>query len=548
MSHSPARSGAVLTATDVSLSRAAAIILNEVSITVAPESRIGLVGPNGVGKSTLLRVLAGEVTPDAGAVRLTPPGASIGLLPQEPDHRPGEQLRDQLARRTGVAAADAALTAATDRLASGGDGVAEHYDAALQRWMALGGADFDARAAQVCAELGLSSDLLTLQTGALSGGQAARASLAGVLLSRHDILLLDEPTNDLDLDGLDRLEQFLLSGRRGGLAVVSHDRRFLERVIDEVVEIDEHHHQTKRFAGGWQAYLDARDVDRRHADQRYSEATTKRAELTERVHKQRQWSENAQGTEKKRTTDNDKFTAKRRAERTEKQASKVRSSIRAIERLEQVEKPWEGWALDLDLTSAPRSGDVVARLDDAVIERGDFRLGPLSEEIRWGERVVFEGPNGSGKSTLLAALLGRQPLAAGTNRVGPSVIVGELDQARSRFLGDRPLIEAFLAESGMILSEARSLLAKFGLGADHVQRPATTLSPGERTRAGLALLMAGGTNCLVLDEPTNHLDLPAITQLEQALDSWEGTLLLVTHDRRLRERVRIDRSVVLAAH
>lgn len=538
-------SGAVLHAVDICLARAATTILDHVSLSVAPGDRIGLIGPNGVGKSTLLRVLAGTIEPDAGTIHVTPLTATVGLLPQEPDRRAGESLRELLARRTGVADADAALTGATDDLAAGTIDVSERYDAALQRWMALGGADFDARVAQVTGDLGLSTTLLDAATTVLSGGEAARASLAGVLLSRHDLLLLDEPTNDLDLAGLDRLERFLTTERTGGLVVVSHDRRFLERVVDDVVEIDERHHRAVRFAGGWQAYLDARATDRRHAEARYAEASAKRTQLTERVHKQRQWSENAQRTEHRRATDNDKFIAHRRAERTEKQASKVRSSLRAIERLEAVEKPWEGWKLNLDLTAAPRSGEVVARLEHAVIERGTFRLGPLDEQINWGERVAIQGPNGSGKTTLLGALLGRIEPVSGVARLGPSVVVGELDQARGQFLGDQPLIDLFLERTGMVLSEARSLLAKFGLGAAHVARRATTLSPGERTRVGLALLMAGGTNCLVLDEPTNHLDLPAIEQLERALESWTGTLLLVTHDRNMRAHVRIDRTIEL---
>jgi ATPase subunit of ABC transporter with duplicated ATPase domains len=549
MSRRSALSGAVLHATDVTVSRGATTILDAVSLTVAPGDRIGLVGPNGVGKSTLLRALSGELVAERGAVRLTPPTATVGLLPQEPDLRPGETLRDHLARRTGVAAAVRELDRSAGALASPDPAVAsdaaEHYDVALQRYLALGGADFDARAAEVCDDLGLPDDRLSVEATALSGGQAARASLAAVLLSRHDLLLLDEPTNDLDLAGLDRLERFLLHERSGGLVVVSHDRAFLERIVTAVVEIDEHSRRATRFGGGWTSFLNLRAVARRQVEQQYQEARGQRDDLRDRARMQRQWSENAQRHEKRKATDNDKFIAHRRAERTEKQASKVRATDRAIERLEQVEKPWEGWELQLSLAAAERSGDVVARLSGAVVERGTFRLGPLDEEIAWGERIAIEGPNGTGKTTLLWTLLGRLPLVAGTRQLGPAVVVGELDQARRQFVGDATLLDTFLAGSGLLVQEARSLLAKFGLGPDHVARTATTLSPGERTRAALALLMAKGTNCLVLDEPTNHLDLPAIEQLEAALDEWDGTLLLVTHDRRLREQVRIDRTITL---
>jgi ATPase subunit of ABC transporter with duplicated ATPase domains len=561
MSRNPT-AGAVLHATDLVVARAGATILDGVSLTVAPGDRVGLVGPNGVGKSTLLAVLGGELAPDEGRVRVDPPVATVGLLPQEPDRRPGESLRDQLARRTGVAAAEAELDRASELLAAPipaedvtgaagpDDDPADVYDRALQRYLSLGGADLDVRAAQVCAELGLPPDLLAVPSTALSGGQAARASLAAVLLSQHDVLLLDEPTNDLDLAGLDLLERSLLADRSGGLVVVSHDRAFLERVVTDVVELDDHARTATRYGGGWLAYREGRATARRQAERRYTEARGQRDVLAERARLQRQWSEGAQRREKRKASDGDKFIAHRRAERTEKQASKVRATQRSIERLDEVDKPWEGWELHLELGAAERSGDVVARLEGAVVQRGTFRLGPIDEEVAWGERVAIAGPNGSGKTTLLHALLGRIELQAGTRQLGPSVVVGELDQARGRFLGAGSLLDAFLADpgvrsAGVTLPEARSLLAKLGLGADHVVRPAETLSPGERTRAALGALVAQGTNLLVLDEPTNHLDLPAIEQLEQALGTWEGTLLLVTHDRRLRDAVRTDRTIEL---
>jgi len=189
----------------------------------------------------------------------------------------------------------------------------------------------------------------------------------------------------------------------------------------------------------------------------------------------------------------------------------------------------------------------VARLEEAVIHRGSFALGPVSLEIAWQERVAFVGPNGSGKTTLLQAILGAVPLAAGRRYLGPGVVVGEMDQTRGLFGGDERVLDTFTAATGLAsAAEARSLLAKFALGPDHVMRAGGQLSPGERSRAILATLMAAGVNCLVLDEPTNHLDLAAIEQLEQALDAFDGTLLLVTHDRRFLEAVHVTRTVDLA--
>jgi len=215
-----------------------------------------------------------------------------------------------------------------------------------------------------------------------------------------------------------------------------------------------------------------------------------------------------------------------------------------------VDKPWEPWDLRLEIAAAPRAGSVVARLDGAVVRRGDFVLGPVDVEIGWAERVAVLGPNGAGKSTLLAALLGRIPLDDGSSYVGPGVVVGEIDQGRGLLAADRPLADAFTRAAGWDrvargATESRTLLAKFGLGADHIARPASSLSPGERTRATLALLQARGTNCLVLDEPTNHLDLPAIEQLEQAVEAFQGTVLLVTHDRQLLDTVTTTRTLRL---
>ncbi len=550
---------ATVTVHRVSLTRGVAQILSDVDLTVGPDHRIGVVGPNGVGKTTLLRVLAGLEVPDSGRVVVTPPTATIAYLAQEPETHAAETLAGFLARRTGVEAASAELEAAGAALtdAAPGGSADDRYAEALERYLALGASDFEARSATVLNDLGLPERLLALPTASLSGGQRARSSLAALLLSRYDLLLLDEPTNDLDFDGLERLEQFL-TGRGGGLVVVSHDRAFLEKVVTSVVDIDEATHRATAFGGGYRAYLESKATARRHAEEDYATFVAERERLRQRERAQREWAVVGVAKAKKKPKDGDKAKRDFRLNRTEKQASKVRITERALENLDKVDKPYEAWQLHLDLAQARRSGDVVARLDGAVVRRDDWQLGPVDLEVRWADRLAIVGPNGAGKTTLLGALLGRVPLDGGERWMGPSVVVGELGQARLRFSGGGAnLLDAFLAAATatttttgttappMHEAEARSLLAKFSLGAPHVTRPASSLSPGERTRAELALLVARGTNCLVLDEPTNHLDLPAIEQLEQALEAWEGTLLLVTHDRRLLETVRVTERVEL---
>ncbi|WP_394613283.1 ABC-F family ATP-binding cassette domain-containing protein [Lentzea sp. JNUCC 0626] len=531
-----------LVAKDLAAGHGDRVLFTGLDLVVAPGDVIGLVGVNGAGKSTLLRTLAGLIPPESGRVALNPPSANVGHLAQEPERLAGETVRSFLARRTGVALAQQVLDAATEALTAGND---EGYSEALDQWLALGGADLEERSLEVVADLGLTVGLDALMTS-LSGGQAARAGMASLLLSRYDIYLLDEPTNDLDLDGLERLEKFV-TGLRAGTVLVSHDREFLARTVTSVLELDLHQNAVHLYGGGYESYLEERARARQHARDDYEEYADTKSSLEARARMQRSWMEKGVKNARRKAGDNDKNARKFRADATEKQASKARQTDRMIERLDVVEEPRKEWELRMEIASAPRSGAVVASLRAAVVSRGSFTLGPVDLQIDWADRVAITGANGAGKSTLLGALLGRVELSSGYATLGSGVVVGEVDQARGLFLGDLPLVEAFEeAVPEMNPADVRTLLAKFGLKAAHVMRPAASLSPGERTRAALALLQGRGVNLLVLDEPTNHLDLPAIEQLESALENYPGTLLLVTHDRRMLEAVQVNRHLTVS--
>ncbi len=532
----------MLAARGITVVRGAHLVLDQVDLVVDGDSRVGVLGRNGAGKSTLLRVLAGLEEPIGGVVERSPPELTAGYLPQELDVLPGETTAALLRRRAGVAAAEAgmeAALAATQRRAGPAELAA--YDEALARFLALGGDDHEVRAPKVLADLGLAEAeaVLGMPVAALSGGQKVKVGLAAILLARFGVLLLDEPTNNLDFDGLARLERFV-RGFPGAVALVSHDRAFLEATTNRIAELDLVSHQLSEFGGGYGAYLEERGRRRAQADARYEEARAERTRLEASMRQRKEWSVSRRG---QRTTDNDKSLAGRRLGRSTAAAAGAKALEKRIERLGDQEKPWEGWELRMSLRAGRRSGALVASLAGAVVQLGAFTLGPVDLELHWQDRVAVTGPNGAGKTTLLRLLTGALQPSSGSARLGAGVVVGHLWQEGALVFGDpaRTLLAAVRDQTDLNLEEARSLLAKFDLTAGHTGRTQAELSPGERARAGLAVLVARGTNLLVLDEPSNHLDLDALEELERALDDFDGTLLVVTHDRRLLERLRLTR-------
>ncbi|GAA1892332.1 ABC-F family ATP-binding cassette domain-containing protein [Lapillicoccus jejuensis] len=530
---------ATLVAKDLAGGHAHRTLFEGLDLTVAPGDVVGVVGANGAGKSTLLRILAGVDAPLGGTVSTAPSDAFVGWLPQEHERVPGETVVDHVARRTGATAATEAMEATAAKLGSDEPGADDAYAVALDHWLASGAPDLEDRLPAVLGELGLDVGPDALMTS-LSGGQAARVALAALLLSRFDVVLLDEPTNDLDLAGLERLESFV-QGLRAGVVLVSHDREFLARCVTRIVELDLAQHKVSVHDGSYESFLVEREVARRHAREAYDEFASTKADLQGRARTVREWSSKGVRNAMKKSPDNDKNRRAASIDSSEKQARKVRQMESRIARLDEVEEPRKEWVLHFAIAAAPRSSSVVATLDGAVVDRGEFRLGPVSLQVDARERIGITGPNGAGKTTLLQLLLGRLAPDEGRASVGASVAVGEIDQARSGLREDLTLGHAFgEAVPDQAPAELRTLLAKFGLKADQVTSLVGRLSPGERTRAAMALLQARGVNLLVLDEPTNHLDLPAIEQLEEALEAYDGALLLVSHDRRLLENVRLD--------
>jgi ATPase subunit of ABC transporter with duplicated ATPase domains len=528
-----------LTLAQVAVAFGARTLVADLDLTVSDGDVVALVGPNGSGKSTLLRTVVGELPVEVGTVRLAPADATIGWLPQvTPD--PGESLLDYARRRTGVAAADLALEAAANDLAAGADGAGTAYGDALERWLGLGASDLEDRLPEVAARIGLAVDP-ERPLGSLSGGQAGRAALVAVLLSRHDVLLLDEPTNDLDARGLELVVDFV-TGHDGPVLIASHDRAFLDRVATAVVELDLPQRAVHHYSGGWSEYVAARELRRRHAWEAFERYAAEREHLVAQARQRADWA--AKGhREIARSGEPDKHLREKFRARADRQGARSARLARAAERLAKVEQPRKEWQLRYSVSSGAPSADVVATLDRAELVRGDFRMGPVDLVLERGDRVLLAGDNGSGKSTLLRGLLGELPLSAGRRSLGARVRIGVLDQSRELLDSDEPVVDVVRRALGDApdRGEVRTLLAKFGLGAEHVDRPARTLSTGERTRALMALFQAREVNLLVLDEPTNHLDVPAIEQLESALAAYDGTLVVVSHDQRFVETVGLTR-------
>lgn len=525
-------------------------LFSGLDLTVAAGDVIAVVGPNGAGKSTLLRMIAGEHSVEIGHIAASPPDAAVGFLPQTtPDAN--ESIVDYAGRRTGVSAAYALYEAATEALAAGEQGADTRFAAALDRWLALGGADLDVRLAETLARLGFEVDL-ERPLGTLSGGQAARAALASVLVSQFDVLLLDEPTNNLDADGLAELTAFVRDVDAPVL-IASHDRSFVDAVATAVLELDLAQQRVQLYPGGWSDYREAKALGVRHQIEEREAYEAQRDALVSYARKQDEWARmgrvkvdrEVKLAGRRGLPAIDRKPAEDKARKQDQKAARARAAVKRLDAPEPMRKEWR---LQYSIAEAGPPTDVVVALDTVTARTGDLVVGPVSTNVRRGSRVALMGPNGSGKSTLLRAILSGEP-TSGRLSWGARTVVGVLDQDRSATSGDGPLLEVVMATLGSAdAAETRTLLAKFGLGAEHVLRPCSSLSLGERTRAALAVLQGRAVNVLVLDEPTNHADVEAIEQLQRALESFGGTLLLVTHDAALLDALDVDATWTFCRH
>ena len=486
-------------------------IFSGIKLEVADRARIALVGPNGGGKTSLLRVLVDELTPNGGTVSRAN-GLHIGYVRQRPSNTAADTLQDEVMsafeelRRIEGEIESIALemqhAEGTEQRRAG-----RQYSSLLLRYEALGGYDYQSRMERVVAGVGLGPTALKTPAELASGGERTRAALARALLADPDLLILDEPTNYLDFKGLDWLETFL-SRFSHAFIVVSHDRYFLDRVVNQVWELDRG--TLSSYRGNYTAYR------------------TVKAERT--VVQQREYER-----QKEYIAKEESFIQRYKAGQ---RAREARGRAKRLDRLERKEAPTVDSAIRLAGVDAGRTGRVVLtarNLEVGYVER-DRPVGLLSApdlKIERGSRTAIIGQNGVGKTTLLDTLLGLTPALAGTAELGHEVKVGYHRQGSDDLPEDSSVVDALLAVRNMQLGDARSYLARFMFRGDDIYQQVNSLSGGERSRLALARLLLLQPNFLVLDEPTTHLDIPSREALEQTLLSYDGTLLLVSHDRHL---------------
>jgi len=515
----------------------AATILNDIAFAINDGEHVGLIGPNGAGKSTLLKIIVGQERPDAGALSLAP-GARIGYLAQAFDARLGDTVGAAIAgAQAEYVAAAAELEAASEALASPGDldAAMARYDGALAAFELHGGYERERRAAAVLHGLGLGAVAPDTPVSTLSGGQKTRLGLAMLLLGEPDLLLLDEPTNHLDVAALEWLEGFVQSYPRAAL-IVSHDRAFLDRTVSRVLYLDPEQRTLRSYAGGYSDFAAARAHERDQQAAAWKDQQAYVARVRADIARLKGQALNIENGSTPANSPDDKFFLSQKGG-SKKVAAKAKARERKLERYlesdERVEKPRQRWGLKLDFGEPPPGGRAVLGVEELrfAYPGGAELFGGLSFEAWYGERIALVGPNGAGKSTLLRLIAGQLAPCAGRARLGSGVRAGLLAQEHELLDPGRSVLDHVMRERPMTETEARNFLHFFLFGGDSVFRPVGQCSLGERSRLQLAVLVLSGCNLLLLDEPLNHLDIEAREHFEQALDAFEGTVVVVSHDR-----------------
>lgn len=524
----------MLTVNAISKSFGVRPVLQNINFQLNDGRKFGLIGLNGCGKSTLLQIIKGEIKPDGGSVSFMPPDLRVGYLRQGlilPDEATVSSFLygcrenpDGLAREVERLACELALHPHES-------GLEDAYDKAL---MALQTAcESESGVEEMLARFGFADIPLDRKIQQLSGGQKTRLGLARVLLSHPRLLLLDEPTNHLDIEMLEWLEGWLKETRVAAL-VVSHDRTFLDAIVDGILELDEHTHSIRQFPGNYSDYLCKKRAEREKQWQNFVDQQDEICRLRKSAAGVRDLARYHRGG-KTEPGSTDGFSIGYFANRGKETTQRAKNIEKRIEHLltdERIDKPSRTWQMMVDFKPIGESGrDVVIMTGLKIGYEHKLLAGPFDLTVKYGDRIALIGPNGCGKSTLLKTIIGEIPVLDGSIRLGTGVKYGYLAQEQETLDPDLTVLETLLLGFGQSETETRSLLSKYLFMGDDVFTPVSKLSYGEKVRLLLACQVAAGCNLLLLDEPVNHLDIPSRERFEQALSEFHGTVLAVVHDR-----------------
>jgi ATP-binding cassette subfamily F protein 3 len=530
----------MLTAHHISKSYGIHLILQDISFNISTGDRIGLIGPNGCGKTTLLRILAGQVTPDQGTIAHTRPGLQVGYLAQGLELEPQQTLIEAIHRAQGnIQILDVELTRLAIQLTQepNREDLQTAYDETLRD---IERVTQNTQSGKILDAFGLSDIPNEQPIDSLSGGQKTRLGLALVLLSKPQLLLLDEPTNHLDIPMLEWLEGWL-NNFRGAALVVSHDRAFLDNTVTSILELDSLTHKLKQYTGNYSLYVDQKEAEREKQQQLYLDQKAEIKRMQQDIARVKAQAEHTERQASSIRIGGPDFKIKGYKSYQQGIAKKVAKKAKAREKKlsrylesdERIEKPRQARQLKLDFGMQTHLGQDVLHLEQVSLgyPGQPVLLEDINLYLRAGQRVVLTGPNGCGKTTLLKAISGQLLPLTGSVHLGESVRLGYMTQEQDMIDTNLSALETILHVTAFNETEARSFLHYFLFSRDDPLRPASDLSFGERSRLELALLVAQGRNFLILDEPINHLDIPSRSRFEQALVQFDGTVLAVVHDR-----------------
>jgi ATP-binding cassette, subfamily F, member 3 len=509
-------------------------ILQDVSFSISNNERVGLIGPNGCGKTTLMRILAGFEQPDSGTVAATRPNLRIGYLAQGMDFDDEQTLQTTLSldsvSQAGLESEIALLASALSANPNDSQ-IQAKYDSALRQLSAI-----SHRPSEILGPLGLSDIPLDTPVRFLSGGQKTRLMLARVLFEEPQLLLLDEPTNHLDIEMLEWLEDWL-NRFQGAALIVSHDRAFLDNTVSSIFELDQSSHRTKTYAGNYADYLEQKLTEREKQAQAYQDQQDEIAQLRAAAAHIRGLTKMKKGG---KADSGDKFAkgffGNRSTKNVAGRAKHIEARIEKIQTEDRIEKPKQNWQMKLDFGAPPHQSRDVLVTEKLSIGYDEPLLTDLNLFIRAGQRVALTGPNGTGKTTLIRTIAGKLKPISGVLKLGVTVKLGYMTQEQELLNPNFNALQTIQSVAPFNETEARNFLHYFLFKGDDALRPTSDLSYGERARLQLGLLVAQGCTFLLLDEPINHLDIPSRARFEEALANFKGTIFAVVHDRYFIER------------